>query len=102
MTGPAVRVVLPHHLRTLAGVTGEVRLEVGAPVTQRRVLDALEERYPMLRGTTRDHETKLRRPFVRFYAGGEDLSHDPPDAPLPDLVAAGAEAFLVIGAMAGG
>jgi len=97
-----IRVVLPAHLRKLAHVDGEVQLEVEAPVTQRTVLDALEARYPMLRGTMRDHVTQRRRPFVRFFACEEDISHDPPDAPLPDAVASGSEPFLVIGAMAGG
>jgi sulfur-carrier protein len=97
-----IRVVLPPHLRTLARVDGEVELEVASPVTQRSVLDALETRYPMLRGTVRDHVTQLRRPLVRFFACGEDLSHESPDAPLPDAIANGSEPFLVIGAIAGG
>ena len=97
-----IRVILPAHLRMLAQVPGEVQLEVEGPVTQRSVLDALEARYPMLRGTIRDHVTQQRRPFVRFFACQEDLSHEPPDAPLPDAVATGAEPFLVIGAIAGG
>jgi len=97
-----IRVVLPAHLRKLAHVSGEVRLEVDGPVTQTSVLDALEARYPMLRGTIRDHETRRRRPLVRFFACTEDLSHEPPDAPLPEAVATGAEPFLVVGAMAGG
>jgi hypothetical protein len=97
-----IRVVLPAHLRNLARVTGEVELQVVGPVTQRAVLDALEARYPMLRGTMRDHASQRRRPFVRFYACAEDLSHEPPDDPLPDAVAAGSEPFLVVGAMAGG
>jgi len=97
-----IRVVLPAHLRTLARVDGEVELEVEGPVTQRSVLDALEARYPMLRGTIREHVTQQRRPFVRFFACERDLSHEPPDAPLPDVVATGAEPFLVVGAMAGG
>jgi hypothetical protein len=98
-----IRVVLPAHLKTLAKVSGEVELEVGAPeVTQRTVLDALEERYPVLRGTIRDRGTGRRRAFVRFYACEEDLSNESPDAPLPERVAAGAEPFLVVGAMAGG
>ena len=96
-----IRVVLPAHLRTLARVDGEVTLDVEGQVTQRSVLDALEARYPMLRGTIRDHVTQQRRPFVRFFACEEDLSHEPPDAPLPDAVATGAEPFLVVGAMAG-
>jgi molybdopterin synthase sulfur carrier subunit len=97
-----IRVELPHHLRNLAGATREVRLEVPAPVTQRAVLDALEARYPMLRGTIRDGATQQRRPFVRFFACREDLSHEPPDRPLPDAVAEGAEPFVVLGALAGG
>jgi molybdopterin synthase sulfur carrier subunit len=97
-----IRVVLPAHLRRLARVEGEVELDVEAAVTQRSVLDALEARCPVLRGTIRDQMTQRRRPFVRFFACGEDLSHEPPDAPLPDAVAAGAEPFLVVGAMAGG
>ncbi len=97
-----IRVMLPAHLRTLAHVDGEVQLDVEGPVTQRSVLDALEARYPMLRGTIRDHVTQQRRPFVRFFACEQDLSHEPPDAPLPDAVATGAEPFLVIGAIAGG
>jgi hypothetical protein len=95
-------VVLPAHLRTLARVNGEVRLDLAGPATQGAVLDALEARFPMLRGTIRDRATKRRRPFVRFFACREDLSHDPPDAPLPDAVATGAEPFVVLGAMAGG
>jgi molybdopterin synthase sulfur carrier subunit len=97
-----IRVVLPAHLRTLARVDGEVQLEVEGQATQRSVLDALETRYPMLRGTLRDHVTKQRRPFVRFFACEEDLSHESPDAPLPVPVATGAEPFLVVGAIAGG
>jgi hypothetical protein len=97
-----IRVVLPTHLRRLAQVDGEVRLDVDAPVTQGSVLDALEARYPALRGTIRDHGTLRRRPFVRFFACEEDLSHEPADAPLPDEVAAGKEPFIVVGAMAGG
>ena len=97
-----IRVVLPAHLRTLAQVDGEVSLDVHGQVTQRAVLAALETRYPMLRGTIRDHVTERRRPFVRFFACEQDLSHDPPDDPLPDAVAKGAEPFLVVGAMAGG
>jgi len=97
-----IRVVLPAHLRTLAHVDGEVKLHVEGQITQRSVLDALEARYPMLRGTIRDHVTQQRRPFVRFFACGQDLSHELPDAPLPDAVALGAEPFLVVGAMAGG
>ena len=97
-----IRVILPAHLRTLAKVAGEVQLEVEGPVTQRSVLDALEARYPMLRGTIRDHVTQQRRPFVRFFACEEDLSHESPDAPLPDAVASGTEPFLLVGAIAGG
>ena len=97
-----IRVVLPHHLRTLAKVGGEVMLEVDGTITQRSVLDALEARYPMLSGTIRDHVTHQRRPFLRFFACEEDLSHEPPDAPLPEAVAAGKEPFLIIGAIAGG
>jgi sulfur-carrier protein len=97
-----IRVVLPAHLRKLAHVDGEVQLEVEGQATPRAVLDALEARYPMLRGTIRDHVTQRRRPFVRFFACEQDLSHEPPDAPLPEAVATGAEAFLVVGAMAGG
>jgi molybdopterin converting factor small subunit len=97
-----IRIVLPAHLRKLARVDREVTLEVEGPLTQRSLLDALESRYPMLRGTIRDHVTHRRRPFVRFFACAEDLSHEPPDAPLPDAVAAGTEPFLIVGAMAGG
>jgi molybdopterin synthase sulfur carrier subunit len=97
-----IRVVLPAHLRTLARVNGEVKLDVPGPATQRSVLDTLEACYPMLRGTIRDQATQERRAFVRFFACQEDLSHEGPDVPLPDAVATGAEPFLVIGAMAGG
>jgi molybdopterin synthase sulfur carrier subunit len=97
-----IRVILPHHLRTLAGVSGEVEIEVDGPVTQRAALDALEARYPVLRGTIRDHTTLKRRPLVRFFACGQDLSHEAPDAPLPPAVAAGVEPFLIVGALAGG
>jgi hypothetical protein len=97
-----IRIVLPAHLQTLARATGEVRLEVHGPATQRSVLDALEARYPMLRGTIRDHATRRRRAFVRFFACGQDLSHELPDARLPDAVATGAEPFVVLGALAGG
>ena len=97
-----IRVVLPTHLRTIARVDREVEVDVEGPVTQRAVLDALEASYPMLRGTIRDHVTAQRRPFLRFFACEQDLSHEPPDAPLPDAVATGAEPFLVVGAMAGG
>ena len=97
-----IRVVLPAHLRTLARVDGEVKLDVEGQVTQRSVLDALEACYPMLRGTIRDHVTHQRRPMLRFFACAEDLSHEPPDAPLPDAVVSGAEPFFVVGAIAGG
>lgn len=97
-----IRVVLPAHLRTLAHVDGEVALDVKGEVTQRSVLDALEARYPMLRGTIRDHGTLKRRAFVRFFACEQDLSHESPDAPLPEAVATGTEPFLIVGAMAGG
>jgi hypothetical protein len=97
-----IRVVLPAHLRTLARVNGEVTFEVAGPVTQRSILDALEGRYPMLRGTIRDHVTQKRRPFVRFFACEQDLSHESPDTPLPEAVTSGAEPFLIVGAMAGG
>jgi sulfur-carrier protein len=97
-----IRVVLPAHLRTLAQVGGEVAILIDGPPTQRSVLDALEVRFPMLRGTIRDHETLKRRPFIRFFACEQDLSHESPDAPLPDPVVAGAEPLLVVGAMAGG
>ncbi len=97
-----IRVELPAHLRTIARVDREVQLHVEGPVTQRSVLDALEARYPVLRGTIRDHTTLKRRPFLRFFACGEDLSHEPPDAPLPEAVANGAEPYLVVGAIAGG
>ena len=97
-----IRVVLPTHLRTLARVGSEAELRVEGPITQRSVLDALEAAYPMLRGTIRDHVTQRRRPFLRFFACEQDLSHEPPDAPLPEAVAIGAEPFLVVGAIAGG
>jgi hypothetical protein len=97
-----IRVILPYHLRRLANVGAEVTLDVEGPVTQRSVLDALEARYPMLRGTIRDHVTQKRRPFLRFFACEEDWSHEPPDAPLPEAVASGAEPFYIIGAIAGG
>lgn len=99
---PVVRIVLPAHLRTLARVEGEVSLDVEGAVTQRAVLDALEARYPVLRGSIREHGTLKRRAFVRYFACAQDLSHEPPDVPLPDEVARGAEPFLVIGAVAGG
>lgn len=97
-----IRVVLPHHLRTLAGTGREVQVEVQPPVTQRTVLDAIEAAYPMLRGTIRDYKTGQRRPLLRFFACEEDLSHEPPDAPLPDDVVSGKEPYLIVGAMAGG
>jgi len=97
-----IRVVLPAHLRTLARIDGEVTFDIEGKVTQRSVLDALEARYPMLRGTIRDHVTQKRRPFIRFFTCEQDLSHESPDAPLPDAVATGAEPFLIVGAMAGG
>jgi len=102
MTTHSVRLVLPAHLRVLGRVDGEVVLDVDGPVTQRSVLDALEARHPVLRGTIREHGTLRRRPFVRFFACERDLSHEPPDDPLPDAVATGAEPLLVVGAMAGG
>jgi hypothetical protein len=97
-----IRVVIPHHLRTLANVGKEIVLEVDDPITQRSVLDELEARYPVLRGTIRDRSTQQRRALIRFFASGQDLSHDSPDTPLPDEVATGKEPFLIIGAMAGG
>ena len=97
-----IRVILPPHLRTLANVGAEVQLDVEGPATQRSVLDALEARYPMLRGTIRDHVTQQRRPFLRFFACERDLTHEPPDAPLPDAVTSGAEPLVVLGAIAGG
>jgi molybdopterin synthase sulfur carrier subunit len=97
-----IRVVLPTHLRTLARVEGEVKLELQGEVTQRSILNALEARYPMLRGAIRDHITQQRRPFLRFFACEEDLSHTAPDVPVPDAVASGAEPFIIIGAIAGG
>jgi hypothetical protein len=97
-----IRLILPPHLRTLAHAQGEVEVDVQGPITQRSVLDALEARYPMLRGTIRDHVTLQRRPFLRFFACEEDLSHESPDAPLPEAVASGKEPFIVIGAIAGG
>ncbi len=97
-----IRIRLPHHLRNLAGVGREVELEIEGAVTPRSVLDALEARYPVLRGTIRDHVTKERRPYLRFFACQEDMSHEPIDTPLPEAVAAGEEPFLVIGAIAGG
>lgn len=97
-----IRVTIPHHLRNLAGTEAEVTLDVPPPVTQRTVLDALEARYPVLRGTIRDHQTQARRPFLRFFACMEDLSHASPDEPLPAAVAEGREPFMIIGAIAGG
>jgi hypothetical protein len=97
-----IRVILPAHLRTLARVNSEVKVAVAGPVTTRAILDALEDAYPMLRGTIRDHVTRQRRPFLRFFACEQDLSHDAPDTPLPDAVVSGAEPFMVVGAMAGG
>jgi len=97
-----IRITIPTHLRSLAKVEGEIQLEVPGPVTQRSVLDALEARFPVLRGTIRDHDTLKRRAFIRFFACEEDLSHEPPDAPLPEAVAAGKEPFMVVGAIAGG
>jgi len=97
-----IRVVLPPHLRGIARISGEVELDIQGPATQRSILDALEVRYPMLCGTIRDHITQKRRPFLRFFACGEDLSHEPPDAPLPEAVASGMEPLLIVGAIAGG
>jgi molybdopterin synthase sulfur carrier subunit len=97
-----IRVILPYHLRTLAQINGEVKLAVVGVATQRSVLDALEVRYPALRGTIRDHVTRQRRAFLRFFACQQDLSHEPPDVPLPDAVASGAEPFFIVGAIAGG
>ena len=97
-----IRVMLPPHLRALTCLKGEIELEVGGPITQRSVVDALEARYPMLRGTIRDHVTQERRPFVRFFACEQDLSHAAPDAPLPDAVVAGIEPLMIVGAIAGG
>ena len=97
-----IRVVLPTHLRTLARVKGKVELQIEGSVTQQSILDALETEYPMLRGTIRDHTTRQRRPFIRFFACGEDWSHESPDTSLPDAVATGAEPFLIVGALAGG
>lgn len=97
-----IRIILPHQLQTLANAGREVRVSVEGPVTQRTVLDALEARYPMLRGTVRDHTTRQRRPRIRFFACNEDVSHDAPDAPLPAAIASGAEPFFILGAIAGG
>jgi len=97
-----IRVIIPYHLRNLANVGSEVAIQVEEPVTQRAILDALEMRYPMLRGTIRNHQTKERRPFIRFFACGEDWSHEAPDTPLPEAVANGQDVFRIVGAMAGG
>jgi molybdopterin synthase sulfur carrier subunit len=97
-----IRVVLPHHLRTLARVGDEVHVDLNGSATVQSILDALEEKYPMLRGTIRDHTTQQRRPMVRFFACGEDVSHDPPDTPLPAAIAKGTEPFFIVGAIAGG
>ena len=97
-----IRIVLPHHLRTLARVGDEVQLDVDGTVTQRMIIDALEAKYPMLRGTIRDHATQKRRPMVRFFACGEDVSHELPDTPLPDAIVKGTEPFFIMGAIAGG
>ena len=97
-----IRVAMPAHLRTLAGVTGDVTLEIDGEVTRRSILDALETQYPMLRGTIREHVSGERRPFLRFFAGGEDITHNSPDSPLPQEIASGAEPFYIIGAIAGG
>jgi sulfur-carrier protein len=102
MTAAKIRVVLPPHLRALARVGSELQLEVTGPITMRSVVDALESSYPMLRGTIRDHVSQERRPFLRFFACSEDLSHESPDAPLPDAVASGSEPLLIVGALAGG
>lgn len=102
LNAPMIRIVLPYHLRTLARVDGEVQIEVPAPITIRATIDALEARFPMLRGTIRDHGTLQRRPFIRFFACKEDLSLDPPETPLPAAVLAGTEPFCIVGAMAGG
>lgn len=97
-----IRVVLPHHLRTLANVRDEVQLDLSGPATPRTIIDAIEQRYPMLRGTIRDHETHARRPLVRFFACGEDVSHESPDISLPDAIVSGTEPFFIMGAIAGG
>jgi hypothetical protein len=102
MTAATIRVVLPPHLRALAHVGSEIQLAIRGPVTIRSVVDAVEASYPMLRGTIRDHSTQQRRPFLRFFACGEDVTHESPDAPLPEAVASGAEPLLVVGAIAGG
>jgi len=97
-----IRVILPHHLRTLAHVGDEIQVDLNGSATASAIIEAIEEKYPMLRGTIRDHETKKRRPLVRFFACGEDISHEPPDIPLPDPIAKGAEPFFIMGAIAGG
>src|SRR2546423_5437037 len=97
-----IRVILPHHLRTLAHVDNEIHVDLNSSATVRAIIDAIEEKYPVLRGTIRDHETKKRRPLVRFFACGEDISHEPPDTPLPDSIAKGTEPFFIMGAIAGG
>jgi molybdopterin synthase sulfur carrier subunit len=97
-----IRVKLPHHLQVMANVSEVVKLDVASPVTQRSILDALETRYPVLRGTIRDHATRERRPYLRFFASGEDVSHESPDAPLPDGVSTGEDLFYIVGAIAGG
>ena len=102
MSASTIRVSMPAHLRTLAGVSGDVTVEIDGPVTRRSILDALEARYPMLRGTIREHVSRERRPFLRFFACGEDVTHNSPDDPLPPEIASGAEPFYVIGAIAGG
>jgi molybdopterin synthase sulfur carrier subunit len=102
MTRAMIRVAMPAHLRTLAGVSGDVTLEIDGEVTRRSILDALETEYPMLRGTIREHVSRERRPFLRFFACGEDVTHNSPDAPLPQEIASGAEPFYIIGAIAGG
>jgi len=98
----AIRLIMPHHLRTLAGVDGEICLQVAPPVSTRAVLDALEQRFPMLRGTVRDHVTARRRPKVRFYANEQDLTHQDPEAPLPEAIALGSKPFMIVGAISGG
>jgi molybdopterin synthase sulfur carrier subunit len=97
-----IRVVLPHHLRTLANVGDEIQLDLNGSATVKSVIDAIEKKYPMLRGTIRDHDTEKRRPLIRFFACGEDISHEPPDCPLPDAIAKGVEPFFIMGAIAGG
>jgi hypothetical protein len=102
MSPAMIRVVLPQHLRVLANIDREIQVDAAQPVTQRTIIDAVEARYPMLRGTIRDQHTKVRRPLVRFFACEEDLSHESPDAPVPEKVASGAEPFIILGAIAGG